>query len=227
MRDAHKLGGKVGPAAPQTVTAETASGFDTAKRQQIMEGARRMFLEHGFDGASIGDIVRAAGVSKGTLYAYFPGKEKLFEALVFEDRRKQAEALFLLDEEDEDIARVLRRLGVSYLEMLVQPSTTAFFRIVMAASAKFPEIGKAFFEAGPCYGVSRLGRYLKRLTDKGVLTIADPEHAALQFLDLCKTGIYLRMLLGHPEMPSKVEIERNIERALEVFLAAYGASRRG
>jgi hypothetical protein len=59
------------------------------------------------------------------------------------------------------------------------------------------------------------------------LTIEDPEHAAMQFLDLCKTGIYLRMLLGHPEMPSKVEIERNVERALEVFLAAYGASRRG
>ena len=67
---------------------------DTAKRQQILEGARRIFLQDGFDGASIGDIVRAAGVSKGTVYAYFPSKEKLFEALMVEDRRNQAEALF-------------------------------------------------------------------------------------------------------------------------------------
>ncbi len=203
--------------------AAPAPGFDTAKRQQVMDGARRVFLEHGFDGASIGDIVRAAGVSKGTIYAYFPSKEKLFETLVIEDRRKQAEVLFVLDEADQDVARVLRRLGMSFMEMLVQPENTSFLRIVMAASAKFPEIGQAFFEAGPCYGVRRLGAYFSRATEMGVLSIADPELAARQFLDLCKTGILLRLLLGHPEIPPKVEIERNVEGALEVFLAAYGA----
>src|SRR5271166_5127811 len=95
-----------------------APGGDTAKRQQIMEGARRVFLHDGFDGASVGDIVRAAGVSKGTLYAYFPSKEKLFEALIVEDRRKQAEVLFTLQEDDRDIARVLRKLGETFLDML-------------------------------------------------------------------------------------------------------------
>lgn len=200
-----------------------AAGFDTAKRQQIMDGARRVFLEHGFDGASIGDIVRAAGVSKGTIYAYFPSKEKLFATLVIEDRRKQAEVLFVLDEVDQDVARVLRRLGMSFLEMLVQPENISFLRTVMAASAKFPEIGQAFFEAGPCYGVARLGAYFKRLTELGVLSVDDTDLAARQFLDLCKTGILLRMLLGDPEIPPKVEIERNVEGALKVFLTAYGA----
>ena len=164
---------------------------------------------------------------KGRIYAYFPSKEKLFETLVIEDRRKQAEVLFVLDEADQDVARVLRRLGMSFMEMLVQPENTSFLRIVIAASAKFPEIGQAFFEAGPCYGVRRLGAYFSRLTEMGVLSIADPELAARQFLDLCKTGILLRMLLGHPEIPPKVEIERNVEGALEVFLAAYGAVGRG
>ena len=103
-----------------------ASACDTAKRQQIMEGARRVFLHDGFDGASIGDIVRAAGVSKGTLYAYFPSKEKLFEALIVEDRRKQAEALFTLDENDQDVVRVLRRLGKTFLDMLLSPDNLDF-----------------------------------------------------------------------------------------------------
>ncbi len=144
-----------------------ASGFDTAKRQQIMDGARRVFLEHGFDGASIGDIVRAAGVSKGTIYAYFPSKEKLFATLVIEDRRKQAEVLFVLDEDDQDVARVLRRLGMSFLEMLVQPENISFLRTVMAASAKFPEIGQAFFEAGPCYGVGPAWRIFRSFDGDG------------------------------------------------------------
>src|SRR5512134_1155074 len=67
------------------------SSADNAKRQQVLDGARRVFLEQGFDGASINDIVKAAGVSKGTLYAYFPSKEKLFEVLVSLDKRQQVE----------------------------------------------------------------------------------------------------------------------------------------
>ena len=57
---------------------------DSAKRRQIMDGARAVFLAQGFDAASMGEIARAAGVSKGTLYVYFDSKEKLFEAITHE-----------------------------------------------------------------------------------------------------------------------------------------------
>ena len=104
---------------PADNVPQPAAVLDTAKRQQLMEGARRAFLEHGFDGASVGDIVRAAGISKGTLYAYYPSKEKLFEALVIEDRRKQAEAICTIDEADDDVPRVLSKLGRNLLNMLI------------------------------------------------------------------------------------------------------------
>ena len=55
---------------------------DSAKRRQIVEGAQRVFMSHGFDAASMGEIAKAAGVSKGTLYVYFQNKEQLFEAIV-------------------------------------------------------------------------------------------------------------------------------------------------
>ena len=61
-------------------------GAESAKRRQILEGARRVFLASGFDGASMGEIAKAAGVSKGTLYVYFDSKEKLFEALTIEEK---------------------------------------------------------------------------------------------------------------------------------------------
>jgi AcrR family transcriptional regulator len=199
--------------------------LDTAKRQQILEGARRIFRHDGFDGASIGDIVRAAGVSKGTLYAYFPSKEKLFEAVVTEDRRKQAEVLFTLDENDRDIARVLKRLGQTFLDMLLAPESLAFLRIVIGASAKFPDIGRAFFDSGPCYGSARLGAYFERLTAQGALSVDDPKRAARQFLDLCKSGIHLRMMLGDERAPAPDEISHNLDSAVRVFLAAYGPER--
>src|ERR1700722_56529 len=70
---------------------ETLEG--NAKRRQIMEGAWAVFMAAGFDGASMNDVARVAGVSKGTLYVYFDSKEKLFEALIREERRRQAERL--------------------------------------------------------------------------------------------------------------------------------------
>ena len=209
---------------PPGQVPEGSPAMDTAKRQQLMDGARRAFLERGFDGASIGDIVRAAGISKGTLYAYFPSKEKLFETLVIEDKRKQAEAVCIIDESDDDVVRVLTKLGHNLLDMLRQPENLAFVRIVIGASAQFPEIGRAFYEAGPAVGIARLANYLRRLTSKGVLDVEEPERAARQYMDLCKSGIYSRMLFGYAsEPPSREQMTRNVESALTVFLKAYGA----
>ena len=70
---------------------------DSAKRRQIIEGRARVFLAQGFDAASMGEIARAAGVSKGTLYVYFKSKEELFEAIVEEQCRAQAEQIFAFD----------------------------------------------------------------------------------------------------------------------------------
>ena len=193
-----------------------------AKRQQIMEGARRVFLRDGFDGASMSDVVRAAGVSKGTIYAYFPSKEKLFEGLIIQNCSKLAEAHFALDDNDLDVVRVLEKLGKTFLEMLLSADHIDFLRIAMAASTKFPQLGKAYYLAGPCCGTGRLASYLRRLTEESILAVDDADLAARQFLDLCKTEIHLRMLLGDRTKPTQAEIERNLKSAIKVFLAAYG-----
>ena len=79
---------------------------ERAKRRQIIEGARAVFLASGFDAASMGEIARQAGVSKGTLYVYFDSKERLFEAIVEDERRGQAEQVFSLDSADHDVGGV-------------------------------------------------------------------------------------------------------------------------
>ena len=203
------------------------SCFREAKRQQIISGARRVFLKDGFEGASIDDIVRAARVSKGTVYAYFPSKQSLFEALIAEDKRKQAEVVFSLDLSDGDAARVLRQMGKFLLESLLQPESLALLRIVIGAASRFPELGKAFFDAGPGFGRARLGAYFECLTAQGILEVAEPQLAASQFIDLCRTGTHLRLLLGDEMSPAEEEINRNIESAVRVFLSAYGPPRKG
>src|ERR1700722_14591441 len=84
---------------------------DSAKRRQIVEGARSIFLANGFDAASMNDIARASGVSKGTLYVYFTNKEQLFEAIVHAECLVHAEGVLELDPNNHDVEGTLTRLG--------------------------------------------------------------------------------------------------------------------
>jgi len=66
----------------RSLSAPEGRSSEGPKRRQIIDGACRVFLERGFDAASMGEIAREAAVSKGTLYVYFKSKEELFAAIV-------------------------------------------------------------------------------------------------------------------------------------------------
>src|SRR5512141_1441343 len=83
---------------------------DSSKRRQIIDGARKVFMDLGFDGASMGEIARSAGVSKGTLYVYFADKNRLFEAIVEQEALEQGEIAFTFDPA-RDVATTLREFG--------------------------------------------------------------------------------------------------------------------
>ena len=194
-----------------------------AKWRQIMDGARTVFFSGGFDGASMNDVARAAGVSKGTLYAYFDSKEQLFEALIREDRSQQAERLCRFPPQPGNPREFLAEFGRRLIEMMTRAEMIAQLRVVIAATGKFPRLGRAFYEAGPCYGVTKLAEQLRALGAAGALDVAEPERAARQFIDLCKSGVFNGVLFGAVETVPPQEIEASVNAAVEVFMRAYGA----
>ncbi len=206
------------PAAPPS----PEDSAENAKRRQIMDGARQVFLASGFDGASMGEIAKVAGVSKGTLYVYFDSKESLFEALTIEEKRGLAEVLFKLDADDPDVRAVLTKLGQTYLGHFSNPAHISSIRMVIGVAEKFPRLGQAFYEAGPCQGIARLAAYLDRQNEAGRLAIPDTAVAAQHFLDLCQSGTLRRLLFSVGEPPGAEEIKRNVQNAINVFFAAYG-----
>ena len=191
------------------------------KMRQILEGARRVFLADGFDGASMNDIARVAGVSKGTLYVYFQSKQALFEALINEEHRRTAERLSMFDDNEPDVALVLKRFGNALMNFMLLPEPIALVRTVSAAAAKFPAIGRAFFEAGPQYGADRLAAYFARQVEAGALVIDDVNLAAVQFLESIQGGHLKRMLFCVCEPPPQQAVERAVARAVEMFMAVY------
>src|SRR5690349_10636084 len=152
--------------APQTTE-------DNAKRRQIIEGAREAFLEQGFDAASMNDIARAAGVSKGTLYVYFENKEQLFQAICSQECEKHAEGVFKFHPEDRDVEVTLKRVGADFVSFLCRPEKASTARTVSAIAERMPEIGKSFYETGPARGIALLASYLERQVEAGVLAIDD------------------------------------------------------
>lgn len=195
---------------------------ESAKRRQILEGARQVFLARGFDGASMGEIAKVAGVSKGTLYVYFDSKESLFAALTLEEKQGLAEVLFRLNAENPDVRAVLSELGHTYLRHMGGAEHISSIRMVIGAAEKFPRLGQAFYEAGPCQGIARLRAYLDRQVAAGRLSIEDTGVAAQHFLDLCISGLMRRLLFAVGEPPTESEIKTNVENAIRVFFAAYG-----
>ena len=209
---------------------ETANELDaldegSAKRRQILEGAREVFMAEGFDGASMNDVARVAGVSKGTLYVYFSSKEQLFETLIRERKRQQAERMLSSRFESADMRVALTEFGCELIAMMARPEHMATLRMVIAAAGKFPQIGRAFFEAGPCFGVRLLSAYLRRMADEGRLSIEDFDRAAWQFLDLCKSETLMPLLFRVVDEVPPERIRATIEAAVDMFLAIYAPGR--
>ena len=202
--------------------AETAPvDEESAKRRQIIEGARAVFLAQGFDAASMNDIARAAGVSKGTLYVYFRHKEQLFEAIVEEQCELQAEGIFDVDPNDHDVDAVLTRLGHAYIRFLCRPEKASAIRIVIAIADRMPELGRKFYESGPAKGIAKLASYIAAQDEAGVLAVEDCELAAAQLMEAYQAMLFKSMVFNFEGPPSEQRIEHVVRTAVAVFLAAY------
>lgn len=196
---------------------------DSAKFRQILDGARAVFLKVGFDGASMGDIARAAGVSKGTLYVYFENKAVLFSALIA-DERKHAKREFGLDSASSDVGADLRAYGRALLSHISRDRNIQSVRTVVAIAEKFPKVGEDWYRDGPQRGLETLRTYLEHQVAAGRLRIDDSLSAARQLQMLYYAGIVNEMLYGVRQEPDEAEIARVVEEGVATFLARYGVN---
>ena len=203
-----------------------AAGQDPAKRQQIIEGAGRVFIQMGFDAASMNDITREAGVSKGTIYVYFANKEELFEALIEEERHRIFNDLYdALERDMPNLREALIRYGVALATKITSDKVTRAQRTVIGICERIPELGARFYERGPMIGHEKLTGFLEKAIAKGELRAIDNvELAAYQLTDLCLSGYYRQRLFGYrTDAPHPDEIRATVTAGVDVFLRAYPA----
>jgi AcrR family transcriptional regulator len=195
---------------------------DSSKRRQILDGARKVFMNLGFDGASMGAIARSAGVSKGTLYVYFADKNRLFEAIVEEEALVKGEVAFNLSPE-RDVATTLLEFGEAYIAMLCRPGGGSAIRTVMAIAERMPEVGRRYYERVLEKSIDQLAAYLEVRVREKELAIEDCQLAASQFMLTCQASLFLPFIFQAAPPPSAERITEVIESATRMFLAAYQA----
>ena len=193
-----------------------------AKESQILQGAARVFASDGYEGASMSRIAAEAGVSKGTLYNYFPGKAELFVAYMTRECSRWISLAF--DELDvatpPDVA--LRVVGRSMFTMMMSEPALVLYRMVVAEAAKFPELAQSFYAEGPARAVQHLSDFLAASVARGTLKVTDPDYAAEQFFALIHTHMSMRRRLNLIGMPSEAQIDHVIDRAVELFMKGFG-----
>ncbi len=193
------------------------------KFEQVLEGARMVFMAQGFDGASVDEIARTAGVSKATLYSYFPDKRILFSEVAARECLRQADEALASIDTTAAPADVLDAVARRMIAFYCSGFGLAMFRLCISEAPRFPDLGRRFYESGPVLAREKLGEYLHEAMARGELSIPDVDLAADQFVQLCNADLLDRKICGVQAQITQPEIDRVVNGAIRMFLACYGA----
>ena len=139
------------------------------------------------------------------------------------DAAQQAAAAIDSLDMDAPPAEVLGQAGRHMLGFLLSEFGQRVFRICVAETDRFPELGWRFWESGPGQVEATLCHYFTRAGGRGELIIDDHRLAAHQFAELCKAELFPRLVFGMQTEFSTAERTRVVDGAVEMFLARYGA----
>ncbi|WP_349321604.1 TetR/AcrR family transcriptional regulator [Asticcacaulis sp. MM231] len=179
-----------------------------------------VFIERGYEAASMAEVAAQASCSKQTLYSYFSSKDDLFVAVMLEKGAALADPAFIVLDEDRDLKDALREFSIRFLRFITSPEALAIRRIVYAEGAR-SNLGKLFYEHGPKKGYVRMAEHLAHAMDKGQIRRSDPWIAAQQFYALCEAGPVQNLLEGAVKAVTDEDLLKAATTATDVFIRAY------
>lgn len=147
-----------------------------ARPQQILEAARRTFTSKGYFGATLDDVAREAGITKGTIYLYYPSKQALFSEML---RAYADEALGGLRAEAAAGRPVpgpelIRRLVTQFQKLFRRPDYQAMLRLIIGEAGRFPEEAEAFYREVILKRTQEVATFFEAAMDRGEIRRLDP-----------------------------------------------------
>lgn len=191
------------------------------KQRAIIEAATRSFLASGYRAASMDAIAREAGVSKQTIYNYYGNKEALFSDVITQHCQDVLLSRLEAEKARHDVEGTLRGFARTLLDIVLQPSVLALHRLIIAESARFPEVGEIYYRVGPERGNRRLAEYLDKQCAMRHLYIDNTYLAAQQFTGALIGSLRTQALVLNQAIP-EAEIDSVVEHTVACFMALHG-----
>jgi TetR/AcrR family transcriptional regulator, mexJK operon transcriptional repressor len=197
-----------------------------AKRldEQLREVAVAVFLEHGYDGASMEAIARAAGITKQTLYSRYADKRAIFIDVIPWAMSRYENPEPVGDSDEDDLAAALTTIARDAVARATDPALVRLQRIAMNESARFPEFSRSGETMTWSPRLRAVMELLRRHKAAGTIEVDDIELAAEHFLTLAQ--VLPARLADFGVFRSKKQEQRHLESAVTFFLRALrpGAS---
>jgi len=200
---------------------------DMEKRAAILAAAERLFLEFGFERATMDAIAQAAGVSKLTVYNHFTDKAGLFQALIHAKCDESFGPHEFIDLAPLGVEAALARIAHSFVALMFHPEVIGLHRLLMTNTGSESGLNHTFWESGPEPTLTGLAALLTRFDHDGLLAVPAPARAADQFFSMLKGIDHLRALVGVGAPLSADEQRRLADAAVAMFMRAYAPAVRG
>ncbi|MGF6931928.1 AcrR family transcriptional regulator [Paraburkholderia sp. UCT70] len=196
-------------------------GETEEKRQAIVDAAFEVFSEVGFEHASMSEIAARAGASKATLYSYFESKEEMFTEFMTAAAQEEVREGFELLKTSAPVRDALVSFGTHCLVAVLKPQLLAVRRLAHREGGR-SKVGALFYERGPKLGWQTVAVFLQQLIDAGQLRSCNAAIATAHLRTLYEAELMEVCLFGVPADTSHRNIAKVVQRAVDVFLAAYG-----
>ncbi|SSB96715.1 transcriptional regulator, TetR family [Pseudomonas sp. 43mfcvi1.1] len=194
---------------------------DLAKRQAILDAAKRLFVSMGYASTSMDAVATEAGVSKLTVYSHFTDKETLFSAAVIAKCEEQVPPLFFEWPDGVLIEHVLLNIARGFHLLVSSEESVNLHRVIMALGSQDPKLSAIFYEAGPQRMLSGMERLLTKVNQSGALSIDKPRNAAEHFFCLIKGAANFRLLYGCGTPLEPEAAESHVQEVVGLFMRAY------
>jgi TetR/AcrR family transcriptional regulator, mexJK operon transcriptional repressor len=192
------------------------------RRGHILDIAHAAFIREGYAGTSMSRIAALLGGSKTTLYNYFESKKELFVAVADRECAKLFDQIFVASEIAGDFRDRVLELARRLLDTMLADDMIAAYRLIVAESGRFPEIGLAMHDIALRRGTQHLAVFFKRAMEAGEMREVNPKMAAEQFLDLASGTLHKIRLWNVVPAIEPERMAQEAERIAATFLAAFG-----
>ena len=217
--------------SPKTAAAKTSApraagpgrSKDLGKRASILEAAKRLFLEQGYQGVSMDQIAAAAGVSKLTVYSHFGDKETLFSAAITAKCQDVLPDELFVRPPEGPLREQLRAIGHAFFALITSEEAIAMHRMMNTPGTAENALRELFWNAGPRRVQDVFAQFLQARVAQGLLEVDDVALASSQFFSLLKGELHPMMACGLCLDPGPAAVARHIDATVDFFLRAHAA----